>query len=115
MASPYERNHPSNYRPRSSWDNHGSQFHLLRCSGLSLRRLTHARAPGPHIFVGMKCPLVKFDYIRTSIAFVLTATVVTGCAPQIAVVSEKPPARFQATAGTNQAVANAIDRAQGFQ
>lgn len=38
-----------------------------------------------------------------------------GCAPQIAVVSEKPPARFQAAFGTNQAIVKMIDRAQGLQ
>ncbi|PYK66724.1 MAG: hypothetical protein DME45_11875 [Verrucomicrobia bacterium] len=37
------------------------------------------------------------------------------CAPQLAVVSEKPPARFHATSGTDQAIAEAIDRAQGLQ
>jgi pimeloyl-ACP methyl ester carboxylesterase len=37
-----------------------------------------------------------------------------GCA-QIAVVSEKPPARFQATPGTNQTIAQTIDRAQGLE
>src|SRR5947208_4516818 len=43
------------------------------------------------------------------------ALAIAGCAPQIAVISEKPPARFQATSGTNQDIVKAIDRAQGLQ
>ena len=38
-----------------------------------------------------------------------------GCAPQIAVVSQRSAARFQAASGTNQAIAQTIDRAQGLQ
>jgi pimeloyl-ACP methyl ester carboxylesterase len=40
--------------------------------------------------------------------------VLAGCAPQIAVVSERAPSRFQATSGTDQATAKTIDRAQGL-
>jgi pimeloyl-ACP methyl ester carboxylesterase len=40
---------------------------------------------------------------------------VAGCAPQIAVVSQKAPDRFQAASGTNPTVAQTIDRAQGLQ
>ena len=40
---------------------------------------------------------------------------VAGCASPIAVVSEKSPAPFRATSGTNQAVAQAIARAQGLE
>jgi triacylglycerol esterase/lipase EstA (alpha/beta hydrolase family) len=47
-----------------------------------------------------------------SVALLLT---VAGCAPQIAVVSQKAPARFQTTSGTNQTIAQAIDRAQGLE
>jgi triacylglycerol esterase/lipase EstA (alpha/beta hydrolase family) len=52
--------------------------------------------------------------IHYSIAASVVAFVVAGCA-QIAVVSEKPPARFQATPGTNQTIAQTIDRAQGLE
>src|SRR5205823_4366885 len=55
------------------------------------------------------------DSFRNSALLVLAAAIVAGCAPQIAVVSEKPPARFQATSRTNQAIAQTIDRAQGLQ
>ena len=44
----------------------------------------------------------------------LAALALAGCT-QIAVISEKPPARFQATPGTSQAIAQTIDRAQGLQ
>jgi pimeloyl-ACP methyl ester carboxylesterase len=47
-------------------------------------------------------------------AVLLLAAIVTGCS-QIAVVSEKSPARFQATSGTNQAIAQRIDRAQALE
>jgi pimeloyl-ACP methyl ester carboxylesterase len=53
--------------------------------------------------------------LHLSSAVAVAALAVAGCAPQIAVVSEKPPARFQATSGTNQAIAKTIDRAQGLQ
>jgi pimeloyl-ACP methyl ester carboxylesterase len=48
-------------------------------------------------------------------ASIAVVVAIAGCAPQIAVVSEKAPARFQAVSGTNQAVGQAIDRAQGLQ
>src|SRR6267142_6866495 len=47
-------------------------------------------------------------------AVLLLAAIVAGCS-QIAVVSEKSPARFQATSGTNQAIAQTIDRAQALE
>jgi len=40
---------------------------------------------------------------------------VSGCAPQIAVVSQRAPARFQTTSGTDQTIAQTIDAAQGSQ
>jgi pimeloyl-ACP methyl ester carboxylesterase len=46
------------------------------------------------------------------IAGVVVALNVTACAPQIAVVSQRSPARFQATSGTDQTIAQTIDRAQ---
>src|SRR6266513_545067 len=58
---------------------------------------------------------MKSDRFKNSALLVLAAAIVAGCAPQIAVVSEKNPARFQATPGTNQAIAQTIDRAQGLQ
>src|SRR5438067_1578786 len=54
-------------------------------------------------------------YFRNSALLILAAAIVASCAPQIAVVSEKPPARFHASSGTDQAIAKAIDRAQGLQ
>jgi hypothetical protein len=54
------------------------------------------------------------DYAK-SVAVVALAFVLAGCAEQIAVVSEKPAARFQATPETNQTVAQAIVRAQGLE
>ena len=63
----------------------------------------------------MKLHFMKFNRFKYSALLVLAAAIVVGCAPQIAVVSEKPPARFQATSGTNQAIATTIDRAQGLQ
>jgi pimeloyl-ACP methyl ester carboxylesterase len=55
------------------------------------------------------------DRFKNSAVLVLAAAIVAGCAPQIAVISEKPPARFQATSGTDQDIVKAIDRAQGLQ
>jgi pimeloyl-ACP methyl ester carboxylesterase len=57
---------------------------------------------------------MKMDY-RKSVAVVALAFALASCAEQIAVVSEKPAARFQATPGTNQAVAQIINRAQGLE
>jgi pimeloyl-ACP methyl ester carboxylesterase len=59
--------------------------------------------------------LKKSDRFKNSLLVVLVAGIVAGCAPQIAVVSEKPAARFQSNSGTNQAVAKTIDRAQGLE
>jgi pimeloyl-ACP methyl ester carboxylesterase len=58
---------------------------------------------------------MKPDLFKNSLLLFLASVVITGCAPQIAVVSEKPPARFQAASGTNQTVVKTIDRAQGLQ
>lgn len=49
------------------------------------------------------------------IAGIALILAVAGCAPQIAVVSQKAPARFQTASGTDQAIAQAIDRAQGLE
>jgi pimeloyl-ACP methyl ester carboxylesterase len=57
---------------------------------------------------------MRFALLRNSALLALAAFVMAGCA-QLAVVSEKPPARFQATAGTNPTVAQTIDRAQKLQ
>ena len=55
---------------------------------------------------------MKSERFKNS-AVLLLAAIVAGCS-QIAVVSEKPPARFQASPGTNQAIAQTIDRAQAL-
>jgi hypothetical protein len=47
-----------------------------------------------------------------SLAGVAVALALAGCASPIAVVSQKTPARFQVTSGTDQAIAQAIERAQ---
>ncbi len=49
------------------------------------------------------------------LAGITVVTAVAGCASPIAVVSEKSPARFLASSGTNQAVAQTIVRAQGLE
>ena len=49
-----------------------------------------------------------------TVAVTAASITLSGCA-KLAVVSEKPPARFQAAAGTNQAIAQTIDRAQALQ
>ena len=46
---------------------------------------------------------------------VIAASITLSSCAKIAVVSEKPPARFQATSGTNQSIAQTIDRAQGLE
>src|SRR5437016_9916578 len=56
--------------------------------------------------------IMKSERFKNS-AVLLLAAIVAGCS-QIAVVSEKPAARFQATPGTNQAIAQTIDRAQAL-
>jgi len=58
---------------------------------------------------------MKSERFKNSALLLLAAAILAGCAPQIAVVSEKPPARFQATSGTDQAIVKTIDRAQGLQ
>src|SRR5437870_7256253 len=58
---------------------------------------------------------MKSERFKNSALLLLAAAILAGCAPQIAVVSENPPARFQATSGTNQDIVKAIDRAQGLQ
>ena len=55
---------------------------------------------------------MKSERFKNS-AVLLLAAIVAGCS-QIAVVSEKPAARFQASPGTNQAIAQTIDRAQAL-
>ena len=55
---------------------------------------------------------MKSNQLR-SIAVVAVSVALSGCT-QLAVISEKPPARFQATSGTNQTIAQTIDRAQGL-
>src|SRR4051812_37605780 len=52
------------------------------------------------------------ERISSSAISLLAALVLSGCAGQLAVVSEKPPARFQTTSGTDQSIAQTIDRAQ---
>jgi pimeloyl-ACP methyl ester carboxylesterase len=46
------------------------------------------------------------------IAGIVVALNAAGCAPQIAVISQRSPARFQATSETDQTTAQAIERAQ---
>ncbi|HWM23737.1 MAG TPA: alpha/beta fold hydrolase [Chthoniobacterales bacterium] len=46
------------------------------------------------------------------LAGIVVALALAGCASPIAVVSQKSPARFQVTSGTNQAIAQSIERAQ---
>ena len=57
---------------------------------------------------------MKSSHLRL-VAGVAVTLAVAGCASPIAVVSEKSPAPFRATSGTNQAVAQAIARAQGLE
>jgi triacylglycerol esterase/lipase EstA (alpha/beta hydrolase family) len=54
---------------------------------------------------------MKSSYIRLGAGLALILAF-AGCAAPIAVVSEKPPARFQTTSGTDQGIAQTIDRAQ---
>jgi hypothetical protein len=53
--------------------------------------------------------------VNHSALLIVGVLLLAGCAPQIAVVKETSPARFQATSGTNQTIAKAIDRAQELQ
>jgi pimeloyl-ACP methyl ester carboxylesterase len=46
------------------------------------------------------------------VAGIAVALAFAGCAPQIAVISHRSPARFQAVSGTDQGIAQSIDRAQ---
>jgi pimeloyl-ACP methyl ester carboxylesterase len=57
--------------------------------------------------------IMKSERFKNS-AVLLLAAIFAGCS-QIAVVSEKSPARFRATSGTNQAIAQRIDRAQALE
>jgi len=56
---------------------------------------------------------MKLNSLR-AVAAIAASITLSSCA-KIAVVSEKPPARFQATSGTNQSIAQTIDRAQGLE
>jgi len=56
---------------------------------------------------------MKLNSLR-AVAVIAASITLSSCA-KIAVVSEKPPARFQATSGTNQSIAQTIDRAQGLE
>jgi pimeloyl-ACP methyl ester carboxylesterase len=57
---------------------------------------------------------MKTSQLRLGAGIALTL-VFAGCASPIAVVSEKPPARFQTTSGTDQGIAQTIDRAQSLE
>src|SRR5213082_2177253 len=88
----------------------------MRCSNLESER-TRSQTPNlirPAFFKSNKRQIImKSERFKNS-AVLLLAAIVAGCS-QIAVVSEKPPARFQATSGTNQAIAQRIDRAQALE
>ena len=56
---------------------------------------------------------MKSNSVANSILAVVAGLFLAGCT-QLAVVSEKAPARFQTTAGTNQTVAKEIARAQSL-
>jgi len=56
---------------------------------------------------------VKSNSLANLILVVVAGFIVAGCT-QLAVVSEKAPARFQTTSGTNQTVAKEIARAQSL-
>src|ERR1044071_3166882 len=53
--------------------------------------------------------------LHLSMAAPIVGLIIAGCAPQIAVVSEKPLGRFQATSRTNPTIVQTIDRAQGLE
>src|SRR5438045_8099730 len=88
----------------------------MRCSNLESER-THSQTPNLIRRVFFKSNrrqiIMKSERFKNS-AVLLLAAIVAGCS-QIAVVSEKPPARFQATSGTDQDIVKAIERAQGLQ
>jgi pimeloyl-ACP methyl ester carboxylesterase len=65
-------------------------------------------------FTLAKQHFVKSNSVANSILAVVAGLFLASCT-QLAVVSEKAPARFQATSGTNQAIVKTIDRAQGLQ
>ena len=54
---------------------------------------------------------MKAGYLRSVAVFGLVLAS-SGCAPQIAVVSQRAPARFQAASGTNRAIAQSIERGE---
>jgi pimeloyl-ACP methyl ester carboxylesterase len=58
---------------------------------------------------------MKSNRFHNSALLVFSTVLVAGCSQPLAVVSEKAPARFQATSGTNRAVAQNIERAQGLE
>ncbi len=58
-------------------------------------------------------PIAAMNSKHSGKLLALAMLALAGCT-QLAVVSEKPPARFQATPGTSQAIAQTIDRAQGL-
>jgi pimeloyl-ACP methyl ester carboxylesterase len=89
------------------------EFFLCR-RGLSLRRLADAHAPCDQAFFVMKPHFMKSDRQNPAL-LVVTALLFAGCAEQIAIVSEKSAARFQAAPETNQGVAQTIERAQKLQ
>src|SRR5437588_10480311 len=88
----------------------------MRCSNLESER-THSQTPNlirrAFFKSNRRQIIMKSERFKNS-AVLLLAAIVAGCS-QIAVVSEKPPARFQATSGTDQAIVKTIDRAQGLQ
>src|SRR2546430_3359360 len=87
----------------------------MRCSNLESER-THSQTPNlirrAFFKSNRRQIIMKSERFKNS-AVILLAAIVAGCS-QIAVVSEKPPARFQASPGTNQAIAQTIDRAQAL-
>src|SRR5438552_2886365 len=87
----------------------------MRCSNLESER-THSQTPNlirrAFFKSNRRQIIMKSERFKNS-AVLLLAAIVAGCS-QIAVVSEKPPARFQASPGTNQAIAQTIDRAQAL-
>src|SRR5882724_12936103 len=88
----------------------------MRCSNVESER-TRSQTPNlirRAFFKSNKRQIImKSERFKNS-AVLLLAAIVAGCS-QIAVVSEKSPARFQATSGTNQAIAQRIDRAQALE
>src|SRR5438477_2334532 len=87
----------------------------MRCSNHESER-THSQTPNlirrAFFKSNRRQIIMKSERFKNS-AVLLLAAIVAGCS-QIAVVSEKPAARFQASPGTNQAIAQTIDRAQAL-